>query len=128
MGTRSRSTVGAGVVTAGTVALTMVLVGCGGDGGGTGASPAGRPSDGKSASATTAARTSAEPSPSKSYPLSKTPQTIPSVREHTPAARPRMAPHQRPCRHHGREALRRGQAHRRRAEAEVRGQGQGRCR
>ncbi|MER7197129.1 beta-N-acetylglucosaminidase [Streptomyces sp. CB01635] len=86
MGTRSRSTVGAGVVTAGTVALTMVLVGCAGDGGGANATRAGRPSDGRSASPTSdSAQTSAEPSPSKSYALSKTPQTIPSVREHTAA-------------------------------------------
>ncbi|WP_406104515.1 family 20 glycosylhydrolase [Streptomyces sp. NBC_01003] len=89
MGTRSRSTVGAGVVTAGTVALTMVLVGCAGDGGGTSATRAGRPSDGKSASP---ASTSAEPSPSKSYALSKTPQTIPSVREHTAARGPGWRP------------------------------------
>ncbi|WP_405478908.1 beta-N-acetylhexosaminidase [Streptomyces sp. NBC_00009] len=93
MGTRSRSTVGAGVVTAGTVALTMVLVGCAGGGGGTSATRAESPSDGKSASPTSAlAPTSAEPSPSKSYPLSKTPQTIPSVREHTPARGPGWRP------------------------------------
>ncbi|MFI9775946.1 glycoside hydrolase family 20 protein [Streptomyces sp. NPDC051956] len=93
MGTRSRSTVGAGVVTAGTVALTMVLVGCAGDGGGTSATRAGRPSDGRSASPTSdSAQTSAEPSPSKSYALSKTPQTIPSVREHTAARGPGWRP------------------------------------
>lgn len=89
MGTRSRSRAGAGVVTAGTVALTMVLVGCAGNGGGAGATRAERPSDGKSASSTPA---SAEPSPSKSYPLSTTPQTIPSVREHTPARGPGWRP------------------------------------
>ncbi|MFD3478844.1 glycoside hydrolase family 20 protein [Streptomyces sp. NPDC058695] len=93
MGTRSRSTVGAGVVAAGTVVLTMVLVGCAGDGGGANATRAGRPSDGKSASPTSdSAQTSAEPSPSKSYALSKTPQTIPSVREHTAARGPGWRP------------------------------------
>ncbi|MFF1397033.1 glycoside hydrolase family 20 protein [Streptomyces sp. NPDC058287] len=93
MGTRSRSRTGAGVVTVGTVALTMVLAGCSGDGGGTSATSAEHSSDGTSGSATPAsARTQTEPSPSKSYPLSKTPQTIPSVREHTAARGPGWRP------------------------------------
>ncbi|MER5955915.1 glycoside hydrolase family 20 protein [Streptomyces sp. NPDC001893] len=93
MGTRSRSRTGAGVVTAGTAVLATVLAGCSGDGGGTSAASAEHSSDGTSASVTPAsARTQAEPSPSKSYPLSKTPQTIPSVREHTPARGPGWRP------------------------------------
>ena len=54
---------------------------------------AGRPSDGKSAASphrSTAATSS--PSPTRSYPLSKTPRTIPAVREHTPARGPGWRP------------------------------------
>ena len=94
MGTRSRGIVGAGVFTAGTVALTAVLVSCAGDGGGAGSTGTERPSDGNSAASSSpvSAATPAKPSPSKSYALSKAPQTIPSVREHTPARGPGWRP------------------------------------
>ncbi|MEU6663666.1 glycoside hydrolase family 20 protein [Streptomyces sp. NPDC046821] len=78
---RSRWIPGAGVVTAGTLALAAALAGCGGSGGSQ------HPSDGKSATSP-----AAQPSPTKSYALSKPPQTIPSVRDFTPARGPGWKP------------------------------------
>ncbi|MFF2507839.1 glycoside hydrolase family 20 protein [Streptomyces sp. NPDC058067] len=86
MGTRSRWSAGAGAVTAGTVALTAVLAGCGGNGGGSS-----NPSGSGRKTATSAAQ-AATPSPTKSYALSKAPQTIPSVRAFTPARGPGWRP------------------------------------
>ncbi|MGA4850819.1 beta-N-acetylhexosaminidase [Streptomyces sp. G5(2025)] len=73
-----------GAVVAGAVALTVTLW-PGGDGSGA-ADPPSLPSDGKSAAASRA------PSPSRSYPLSKAPATIPAVREHTAARGPGWRP------------------------------------
>ncbi|MEV3860325.1 glycoside hydrolase family 20 protein [Streptomyces sp. NPDC050095] len=73
---------GAGVVAAGAVVLTAVLWPS--DGG----SPSGAaPSDGKSAASATPT-----PSPSRSYPLSSPPRTIPAVRDFTPAHGPGWKP------------------------------------
>ncbi|MGW5868014.1 beta-N-acetylhexosaminidase [Streptomyces sp. NPDC055239] len=74
----------AGVVAAGAVALTVAVWPDGGDGGDSApSSSASPPSDNKSA---------ASPTPSKSYALSKTPATIPAVREHTAARGPGWKP------------------------------------
>ncbi|MYW68455.1 family 20 glycosylhydrolase [Streptomyces sp. SID8379] len=71
---------GALVVAGGAVVLTAVLW-PDGEGGSTGEAP----SDGKSAA-------SATPSPSRSYPLSSPPRTIPSVRDFAPAHGPGWKP------------------------------------
>ncbi|MEU5956981.1 glycoside hydrolase family 20 protein [Streptomyces sp. NPDC047525] len=73
--------IAAGAVAAGAVALTVAVWPDGGDGG----APANPPSDSKSAVSPT-------PSPTKSYPLSKAPATIPAVREHTAARGPGWKP------------------------------------
>ncbi|UQT61564.1 family 20 glycosylhydrolase [Streptomyces durmitorensis] len=73
--------IAAGAVAAGAVALTVAVWPDGGDGG----APANPPSDSKSAVSPT-------PSPTKSYPLSKAPSTIPAVREHTAARGPGWKP------------------------------------
>ncbi|MGH4034309.1 beta-N-acetylhexosaminidase [Actinomycetota bacterium Odt1-20B] len=79
---RRRATAVGGVVAAGAVVLTVALWPDGGDGSG---GRAGHPSAGKSGA-------SSAPSPTKSYPLSKAPQTIPAVRQHTPARGPGWKP------------------------------------
>ncbi|MFD5345082.1 family 20 glycosylhydrolase, partial [Streptomyces anulatus] len=80
--TRGALVTGAAVTAAAAVALTVVVWPDGSGGGSSGdtASPSG---------------TSAEavaPSPSRSYPMSSTPSTIPAVREHTPARGPGWQP------------------------------------
>ncbi|MFJ5969679.1 glycoside hydrolase family 20 protein [Streptomyces sp. NPDC093060] len=77
---------------AGTVALGVsVGVWASADGGG-GGKPAGgaaqAPSDRTSGAASGRAATPSSPSPSRSYPLSQAPRTIPAVRSHTPARGP----------------------------------------
>ncbi|MFJ9871122.1 glycoside hydrolase family 20 protein [Streptomyces sp. NPDC101165] len=77
---------------AGTVALGVgVGVWASADGGG-GGKPAGSaaqaPSDRTSGAASGHAATQSSPSPSRSYPLSQAPRTIPAVRSHTPARGP----------------------------------------
>jgi hexosaminidase len=62
----------------------------GGDGGTTG--PEARPSQGRSAAAPQGTSPEDAPSPSRSYALSKAPQTIPAVREHTAARGPGWRP------------------------------------
>ena len=79
--------VGVGVAVAAGAALTVGLW----PSGDSGAPSAERPSGGRSALAP-APSTSPTPSPSRTYPLSKTPQTIPAVREHTPARGPGWRP------------------------------------
>ncbi|MEV0217948.1 glycoside hydrolase family 20 protein [Streptomyces sp. NPDC050704] len=77
--------VGAGVAVAAGAALTVGLWPSGDDG-----APAGRrPSDGSTAASTAP---TPSPSPTRTYPLSKTPRTIPAVREHTPARGPGWRP------------------------------------
>lgn len=71
---------GAAVTAAAAVTLTVVLWPDSSD-------PARR-----SDSRTSPGATSAAPSPTRSYPLSKTPRTIPAVREHTPAHGPGWRP------------------------------------
>ncbi|ATL29981.1 beta-N-acetylhexosaminidase [Streptomyces formicae] len=72
-----------GAVVAGAVVLAVAFwPGGDGEGGGSANPP---PSDGKSAS-------SASPSPERSYALSKAPETIPAVREHTAARGPGWRP------------------------------------
>lgn len=73
--------IAAGAVAAGAVALTVAVWPDDGDGG----APASPPSDNKSA-------VSKAPSPTKSYPLSKAPSTIPAVSEHTAARGPGWKP------------------------------------
>ncbi|GGN90533.1 hypothetical protein GCM10011579_086480 [Streptomyces albiflavescens] len=88
---RKRPTlIAAGVVAAGAVAATVALWPSGSDGVPTGASV---PSAaGSAASPTTPARATPSPSPTRTYPLSRTPRTIPAVREHTPARGPGWRP------------------------------------
>ncbi|QQM46759.1 beta-N-acetylhexosaminidase [Streptomyces liliifuscus] len=79
--------VGAGVAVAAGAALTVGLWPSGDSG-----SPSSqRPSGGRTALAPTPSA-SPTPSPSRTYPLSKTPRTIPAVREHTPARGPGWRP------------------------------------
>ncbi|MEU5535083.1 glycoside hydrolase family 20 protein [Streptomyces sp. NPDC020362] len=80
---------------AGTVALGVgVGVWASADGGG--GQPVGStgeaPSKQASAAASSGAATPASPPPSRSYPLSKAPRTIPAVRSHTPARGPGWRP------------------------------------
>ncbi|MEV0323322.1 glycoside hydrolase family 20 protein [Streptomyces sp. NPDC050658] len=75
----------AGIVAAGGVALTVAVWPDGGDG--APSSSSSPPTDSKSAVSPTPS-----PSPTKSYPLSKTPATIPAVREHTAARGPGWKP------------------------------------
>ncbi|MFG2499806.1 glycoside hydrolase family 20 protein [Streptomyces sp. NPDC048441] len=75
--------IAAGVVAAGAVALTVAVWPDGGDE--APSSSASPPSDNKSAVSPT-------PSPTKSYPLSKAPATIPAVREHRAARGPGWKP------------------------------------
>ncbi|MFI6487471.1 glycoside hydrolase family 20 protein [Streptomyces sp. NPDC050564] len=78
------------MVAAGAVAASVALWPSGGDGEPTGASV---PSAARSAaSPTTPARATPSPSPTRTYPLSQTPRTIPAVREHTPARGPGWRP------------------------------------
>ncbi|MFI6338569.1 glycoside hydrolase family 20 protein [Streptomyces sp. NPDC050535] len=89
---RTRSAVVAGgVVVAGAAALTVAFWPSGDNGEPTGAQV---PSGGTSVSASGASptATTASPSPARTYPLSKTPRTIPAVREHTPARGPGWRP------------------------------------
>nr|WP_033325396.1 family 20 glycosylhydrolase [Streptomyces yerevanensis] len=69
---------GTGAVVAGAAAVTVALWPSGGNG----APVAQQPTDPPTAS----------PSPSRTYPMSKTPRTIPAVREHTPARGPGWRP------------------------------------
>jgi hexosaminidase len=82
-----------GVVAAGAVAAVAVAVWPGGAGGGgesAGASvPSAATTKASSASSPTA---KPSPSPSRTYPLSQTPRTIPAVRQHTPARGPGWRP------------------------------------
>ncbi|MDW4908478.1 glycoside hydrolase family 20 protein [Streptomyces sp. ADMS] len=86
---------GTGVlVAAGAVGVSVALwpVGDSGTGGNTASSSA-RSSDGSGAAASRAPSSAApSPSPARVYPLSKTPRTIPAVREHTPARGPGWRP------------------------------------
>ncbi|GAA2640632.1 hypothetical protein GCM10010307_41180 [Streptomyces vastus] len=70
--------VGTGVIVAGAAALTVALWPSGGNG----APMTQQPTDPPAAS----------PSPSRTYPMSTTPRTIPAVREHTPARGPGWRP------------------------------------
>ncbi|MGW3419179.1 beta-N-acetylhexosaminidase [Streptomyces phaeochromogenes] len=79
--------VGAGVAVAAGAVLTVGLW----PSGDSGAPSSQRPSGGRTALAPTPS-TSPTPSPSRTYPLSKTPRTIPAVREHTPARGPGWRP------------------------------------
>ncbi|MEU5343363.1 glycoside hydrolase family 20 protein [Streptomyces sp. NPDC020766] len=79
--------VGAGVAVAAGAALTVGLW----PSGDSGASSSQRPSGGRTALAPPPSP-SPTPSPSRTYPLSKTPRTIPAVREHTPARGPGWRP------------------------------------
>ncbi|MFF7308539.1 family 20 glycosylhydrolase [Streptomyces sp. NPDC008137] len=80
------------------VALVMVAAGVSlglwaasdGDGGSTGAEA--RPSDGRTAAAPRGTSPESSPSPTRSYALSKAPQTIPAVRDHEPARGPGWQP------------------------------------
>ncbi|EFL34423.1 secreted hydrolase [Streptomyces viridochromogenes DSM 40736] len=80
------------------VALVVVVAGVsfglwaasGGDGGST--EPEARPSQGGTGAAPRGTSPSESPSPSRSYALSKAPQTIPAVRDHTPARGPGWRP------------------------------------
>ncbi|CAM5497137.1 putative Beta-hexosaminidase subunit A1 [Streptomyces afghaniensis 772] [Streptomyces afghaniensis] len=80
------------------VALVVIAAGVslglwaasGGDGGATG--PEARSSQGRSAAAPRGTSPEGAPSPSRSYALSKAPQTIPAVREHTAARGPGWRP------------------------------------
>ncbi|WP_172385182.1 glycoside hydrolase family 20 protein [Streptomyces sp. MNP-20] len=78
---RRAALVGGGVVAAGAVVIALVAWP---DGDGDG--------DGGSGRRSGRAPTSAEPTPSRSYALSKAPRTIPAVREHTPARGPGWRP------------------------------------
>ncbi|WP_307179968.1 beta-N-acetylhexosaminidase [Streptomyces africanus] len=86
------------LVVATAVALVVIAAGVslglwaasGGDGGTTGAEA--RPSQGRSAAAPQGTSPESAPSPSRSYALSKAPQTIPAVREHTAARGPGWRP------------------------------------
>ncbi|MFD5787180.1 glycoside hydrolase family 20 protein [Streptomyces sp. NPDC127037] len=64
-------------------AASVALVGCGGSGTEHGNGPE---------TSRAASSPSPKPSPTRSYPLSKTPRTIPAVREHTPARGPGWKP------------------------------------
>lgn len=93
---------GAGVLVAvGAIGVTVALwpVGdtgtdTGSDTASTGAAPSSDASEGAASAPSTASRTtpSASPSPSRTYPLSKAPRTIPAVREHTAARGPGWRP------------------------------------
>ncbi|CAM5492690.1 hypothetical protein SPURM210S_06231 [Streptomyces purpurascens] len=80
------------------VALVMVAAGVSlglwaasdGDGGSTGTEA--RPSQGRTAAAPRGTSPESSPSPSRSYALSKAPQTIPAVRDHEPARGPGWRP------------------------------------
>ena len=61
-----------------------------GDGGSTGTEA--RPSQGRTAAAPRGTSPESSPSPSRSYALSKAPQTIPAVRDHAPARGPGWSP------------------------------------
>ncbi|MFJ4522414.1 glycoside hydrolase family 20 protein [Streptomyces sp. NPDC088810] len=93
---RKRAVVAAAVV--GTVALgTGVGVWASADGGGGGPESGARQTSpgrvaGTGAGPGQPATTSASPSPSRSYPLSRAPRTIPAVRSHTPARGPGWKP------------------------------------
>nr|WP_306970628.1 glycoside hydrolase family 20 protein [Streptomyces afghaniensis] len=86
------------MVVATAVALVVIAAGVslglwaasGGDSGTTG--PEARPSQGRSAAAPQGTSPEDAPSPSRSYALSKAPQTIPAVREHTAARGPGWRP------------------------------------
>ncbi|MFF6993620.1 glycoside hydrolase family 20 protein [Streptomyces sp. NPDC008313] len=80
---RSRVLIGAGVAVAAAAGLAVALWPSGD--GGTSGGPSQR------TSAASANRTAA-PTPTRSYPLSKTPRTIPAVRDHTPARGPGWRP------------------------------------
>ncbi|TLS44590.1 beta-N-acetylglucosaminidase [Streptomyces montanus] len=74
--------IGSAVTAAGAVAVTVALWPNAGE---TGTAAPERPADGTSA-------TSPTPTPSRTYPLSKAPRTIPAVREHTAARGPGWKP------------------------------------
>ena len=86
-GGRRTLLVGAGVAVAAGAVLTVGLW----PSGDSGAPSSQRPSGGRTALAPTPS-TSPTPSPSRTYPLSKTPRTIPAVREHTQARGPGWRP------------------------------------
>ena len=116
------------------VALTGRRAGCGGRGGrpcatvvlwpsGDGGEPASQRASGAEIRPAAPVRSLADP---VTYPLSKTPRTIPAVREHTPARGPGWRPATGGRVVVGRRRTRRrGAAARRRAEADVRGQRRG---
>ncbi|AOT60650.1 Beta-hexosaminidase [Streptomyces rubrolavendulae] len=71
------------------LALVAGLAGCGGGGGDGGAAS---PGAATSAPRSTGTPSSPEPSPTRTYPLSTAPRTIPAVREHVPARGPGWRP------------------------------------
>lgn len=79
---------GAGVVVAGGAVAAAVTLWPTGDGGGEGT----RASESASAGASAGTSGGASPSPSRNYPLSKAPRTIPAVRAHTAARGPGWRP------------------------------------
>ncbi|WJV51274.1 glycoside hydrolase family 20 protein [Streptomyces flavofungini] len=83
---RGRLAVGTGIVAAGAVALAVGFWpdGSGGGGGGSG--------DGGRTAGTASEPAPRSPAPTKSYPLSEAPATVPAVREHTPARGPGWRP------------------------------------
>ncbi|WP_405654719.1 beta-N-acetylhexosaminidase [Streptomyces sp. NBC_00019] len=86
------------VVVAAVAATVAAGVGLGlwasGDGGDGGPAGSARPTSsvGASAAAPSASREAPSPSPTRSYPLSRTPRTIPAVQAHTPARGPGWRP------------------------------------
>ncbi|MGW7405084.1 beta-N-acetylhexosaminidase [Streptomyces sp. NPDC054833] len=76
----------------GTVALGTGLAVWASTGGGDGGQPAGAARTSPGATATTSGKTPAGPTPTRSYPLSQAPRTIPAVRSHTPAHGPGWRP------------------------------------
>ncbi|KKD04519.1 beta-N-acetylglucosaminidase [Streptomyces sp. WM6386] len=86
------------VVVAAVAATVAAGVGLGlwtsGDDGGGGPAGSARPTSsvGASAAAPSASRETPSPSPTRSYPLSRTPRTIPAVQAHTPARGPGWRP------------------------------------
>ncbi|MFC8917477.1 glycoside hydrolase family 20 protein [Streptomyces sp. NPDC047821] len=82
-----------GLVAAVVLSLTVAGCGNGGDGGDRGTSAPGTATTPPAATPeATTAETSPSPSPTRTYPLSTAPRTIPSVREHEPARGPGWRP------------------------------------
>ncbi|MER5212229.1 glycoside hydrolase family 20 protein [Streptomyces sp. NPDC002838] len=80
------------VVTVGAGVGLGLWAGGGSDESGPAGSAQGQPSGGTSAGSPQAGEKTPSPSPTRSYPLSKSPRTIPAVRAHTPARGPGWSP------------------------------------